>query len=99
MIRLTTPTHTFTLPFSTSTISSLIATYQQNGATVIEKELEDVTLDGNKVIITLTQEETKKFEACRPAFVQLRIKNTSDAVLASNIVTLDVQPVLNSEVM
>lgn len=97
MYRVTTPTHTFKLPFEANTIDKLILTYKQNGRIVLEKNKEDVTLIDNKIVVVLTQEETKLFEP-QKAFVQLRVK-ADDAVMASKAIVFYVSDVLNDEVM
>ena len=95
MYRVTTPTHTFNLPFDTSLIDKLILTYKQNGKTVIEKTEADVTMDGTTVSVTFTQQETALFKA-DVAKVQMRVK-TGEKVMASNILTVNVHEVLNKE--
>lgn len=97
MYRVTTPTHTFNLPFSTADIDELILTYKQRGRIVLEKRKPDVTLVGNQIRAFLTQEETKEFDH-KPAQVQIRIKK-GNKVMASNILEINVLDVLNDEVM
>ena len=98
MYRGTTPTHTFALPFDTSLLDALLITYTQRGVKIIEKTLDDVTLNGKKIILKLTQEETNLFVKGDKAKIQLRVK-VGDSVQASKIIDLDVQKVLNNEVM
>lgn len=97
MYRVTTPTHTFRLPFEAEMIDKLRLTYKQNGKTILEKTEEDVELVDNKIVITLSQKETKSF-ADKKALVQLRVK-IGDKVMASNIIELLVTNVLNDEVI
>ncbi len=97
MYRVTTPTHTFYLPFDTNAISKLIITYKQNGKTILEKTEDEVQMNHNAISVTLSQEETFLFMV-RPVSVQLRVK-IGDRVLASNILKLSVDEVLNEEVM
>jgi archaellum component FlaF (FlaF/FlaG flagellin family) len=97
MYRVTTPTHTFNLPFETSLIDKLILTYKQNGKTIIEKTEADVEMDGTKVSVTFTQQETALFKA-DIAKVQMRVKS-GEKVMASNILTVNVNEVLNKEVL
>lgn len=62
----TTEIHTFTLPYALSTVSKLYVTYQQSGVNVLEKNVTDdadqFALDGNVLTLTLTQEDTLRFE-------------------------------------
>lgn len=97
MYRVTTPTHTFNLPFDTSLIDKLILTYKQQDKIVLEKTEEDVTIEEGKIYFTFTQEETKLFKADN-AKVQLRVK-MGDTVMASNILTINIKEVLNKDIM
>ncbi len=98
MYRATTPKHTFTLPFSTDGIDVLLLTYKQKN-TVLELTKEDVELEENKIIVNLTQEETKMFNANMTVSVQARIKMSTGEVIASNVLKVRVDPVLNDEVI
>ena len=62
MIRGTTPTLEFTLPFDTSLIAEIYVTMTQNGKTVLEKTLSDCNCSGTSVSLTLTQEDTLKLQ-------------------------------------
>ena len=97
MYRVTTPTHTFHIPFDTELIDKLILTYSQNGKTILEKTEVDVILDDRTVSYTFTQQETKLFKADR-AKVQMRVK-IGDRVMASNILTINISEVLNKEIL
>ena len=100
MRRATTPTHTFTFPEKVSVdgLSEILITYSQDGSIILEKHEADLTisLEDNSVSYTLTQDETNKF-APGKALVQVRAKSESGTVLASQMLWLDVKPVLNSE--
>lgn len=98
MYRVTTPTHKFIVPFNASTIDKLILTYSQAGNTVLEKRENEVTFSGKTVVVTLTQEETARFDIRYKVDVQLRVK-IGEKVIASNILTISVDKVLNEEVM
>lgn len=102
MRRATTPTHEFTFPESIPVdgLSEVLVTYSQEKETILEKELSDLTvsIENNSVSYTLTQEETNKF-APGKALIQVRAKGENNAVLASQMLWLDVKPVLNSEEM
>ena len=104
MYRVTTPTHTFTLPIETSTCKEILVTYEQGNET-LEFHYEDNTLpDGmtlvNKdVMIRLTQEQTKAFSAKKPIVVQIRVLTSDDEAFASQIFKVFVNDVLNDEVL
>ena len=58
MYRGTTPTFTFTLPIECETISMLSVAFKQGGELLFERGLPDVTMSGNVLSCTLTEEET-----------------------------------------
>lgn len=60
--RYTTPTHIFTVPFDTGTISMMAVIYKQGGNVLLVKDLEDCTLGDKTVSCTLTEEETSLFK-------------------------------------
>ena len=62
MIRGTTPTLEFTMPFDTSLIAELYITITQNGATALEKTLSDCNCNDTSASLTLTQEDTLSLE-------------------------------------
>lgn len=72
MIRGTTPTHTFEVPFHTSTIDELEILYVQGKGPILTKVKDDCTFTDNVIRVDLTQEETLKFKEGY-ATVQLRV--------------------------
>lgn len=99
MIRGTTPTHIFNLPFEASLVKELCITYQQNGKTVLEKAKTDCTLDGSAIILKLTQEETLLFNDKQNVSYQLKVLTTDGEVLANKIATIPVDRILCEEVL
>ncbi len=100
MIRATTPTHTFVLPFDYNEIVlKCLVTYKQFGKIIIDKREGDIRVEGNTAIVQLSQRETNLFNSFSEAEVQIRVlTNTGDA-LASQIFELSVRDVLNDEVL
>ena len=102
MTRGTTPTHTFTLPdnLKTATLSALYITYAQHGTTVLEKTLGDVTNNNGVLTCTLTQADTLAFEVldqrcgCDKVDVQVRLKTSDGAAMASDIISVPVMDIL-----
>ena len=102
MTRGTTPTHTFTLPdnLKTATISALYITYAQHGETVLEKTLDDVTNNNGVLTCTLTQADTLAFDVldqrCKhdTVDVQVRLKTSDGAVMASDIMPVPIRDIL-----
>ena len=99
MRRLTTPEHKFTLQIDPSVIGKIRITYAQNNAIVLNKEGNDVSIDGNIAKVKLTQEETKKFTADKEVEIQVRVLTLGNDALASDIIKVDVKRVLDDEVM
>lgn len=99
MRRLTTPTHRFTLQMDVETIDKIQITYAQGGVIVLQKTSDNISMDGKTAVIRLTQEETKKFAADKEVEIQVRVLTLAGDALASDIIKVDVQRVLNEEVL
>jgi hypothetical protein len=95
MIRGSTPTHEFTLPFDTSFLSEVEIVYAQNDKQILLLDTERCAMNNNTISVTLTQEETLKFD-CYKRFVQvqLRVKTTEDIVMIGDIITVDLDKCL-----
>lgn len=93
MFRGTTPTLTFTLPFSVVNIDNAYVTFAQSGAVVIDKPLEDLQLDGNTITVTLTQEETLSLRENTSVEMQVSIRD-GEKVMRSQILTTTVKRIL-----
>lgn len=99
MIRGTTPTHVFGLPFDVSVIDKLIISYAQEGEEVLILRKEDCELEGNTISVTLSQENTFLFKDGKRVEIQIRILTTGDQIVTSDIKSVPVDRVLNSEVL
>lgn len=99
MIRGTTPTHTFRLSIDTNTITELRITYVQLGKTVVEKTEKNVKMGEKSISLTLTQEESLEFRAGSAVEVQLKVLTNVGTVLASPVISLNVDKILNTEVL
>lgn len=97
MIRGTTPTHYFNLPFEASLLKSVRVTYVQNGEIVFKKETEDCILEGSQVIVRLTQADTLKFDWQASVQVQLRVLTTHGEALSTKMKTITVGQCLDGE--
>ena len=98
MRRLTTPTHTFTLPFDASVVDKFLLTYVQNDIIVLEKTGADVSVDGNVWSVYLTQSETKKFKP-GVAHCQVRVLTKDGQAVASEVMTFAVTHVFNDDIL
>lgn len=98
MIKGTTPTHIYTLPFDTSLVKSVRITYAQSGKVILTKETDKCTLEGNKVVITLTQEETLKFST-EIVQIQVRVLTLGNEALSSHVYRKGIYECLDGEVL
>lgn len=101
MIRGTTPTLEFTMPFDTSLIAELYITITQNGATALEKTLSDCNCNDTSVSLTLTQEDTLRLEQ-KPysnSEMQIRVRTIAGEALASDIMSIYVDRILKEGVI
>ena len=105
MIRGTTPTLEFKLPFLASSIKSaqILISYVDNyKEVVIEKTLDECALGEMSISTELTQEETLAFPAPVTAEVQLRVVVTQDGkdtTLATDIYKVKVKKLLKDGVL
>lgn len=99
MIRGTTPTLRFYLPFSVELLEVVYITMQQDGDKVIEKTLEDCEADENMISFRLTQNETLEFADSQWVEIQVRVRMKSGEALASQIERTTVQRILKDGVI
>lgn len=102
MIRGTTPTLQFNLPFQTSLIKNaeiLLKYTDANKTVLIEKTIDECVLDETSISTVLTQEETLQFPAPATVSVQLRVLTTDDVALATVIYNVSVKKLLKEGVI
>lgn len=99
MIRGTTPTHTFNLPFSTDLVTSARVIYKQGQKEILRKETADFVKAGKSLKVTLTQEDTLLFDCRLMVKLQLRVKTTEGAVLNTKPRLVSVEECLDEEVL
>lgn len=102
MIRGTTPTLLFRLPFSASQIKAAEITikYVDNlKKEIMVKTLEDCTVEEKSISIMLTQEETLRFPAQTSVAVQLRVLTNDDVALATEPQYVKVKKLLSGDVI
>jgi hypothetical protein len=99
MIRGTTPTHEFNIPFNTSVIKEVKITYAQNNEAVVEKKTSDCKLVDQTISVTLTQEDTFKFDCKKPVEIQVRILTFNGDALSTVPQIVGVCKCLDNEVL
>lgn len=98
MYRGTTPTFTFTLPIECETISRLSVAFKQGGKLLFERCLADVTMSGNVLSCTLTEEETLQLHGDTELQIQLRV-GVGSARMASQVFRVPVSQILKDGVL
>lgn len=88
MICGTTPTHTFEVPLTKDEIVEAWVMYGQGGTNILTKKTDSLKIEDNKIMCTLTQEESASFTPRRLVEVQLKFKLKSGEVVASEIVNV-----------
>jgi hypothetical protein len=99
VIRGTTPTHIFALPFDTETLKELKIIYAQDENIILEKTIKHCSLTDNTAIVKLTQEETLLFDCHKFVQIQVRVLTKNGDALASEIEHVRVGKCLESEVL
>lgn len=99
MIRGTTPTHVFMLPFEAALVSSARVIYRQGEKEVLRKETEDFRKEDNALRLTLAEEETLLFDCRLSVKIQLRVRTVAGQVLATKPMIVAVDECLDNEVL
>lgn len=95
----TTPTHTFTVPIDTSTLKTVHIAYAQNEQVLFVKRDNDVTLQGDKIITTLTQQDTLMLKPEEVVAIQVRVLTHAGDALTSDTIFKSVEECLEKEVL
>lgn len=99
MIRGTTPTLEFSLPFDTSEIAEAFVTLSQNDIVILDKALNDCKCNARKLSVRLTQEETLKLSCDCKTDIQIRVRTKAGDALASNITKVNTDRILKDGVI
>lgn len=97
IVRGSTPTHTFGIPFDTSTVTGVVIIYAQDGAEVLQKKTADCTITNHDVSVTLSQSDTLLFSADKPAKAQL-VVYVGELAFVSKTVEMSVSDILSEDV-
>ena len=99
MIRGTTPTLEFTIPFDTGLLAEAWVTFAQNKAVVLDKQLSECQCDANKITVKLTQEDTLKLKHNCLTEIQIRARTIDGNAVASEIMTVSPDRILKDGVI
>ena len=98
MRRGSTPTNTISVNLDL-TEATVFVSYWQSGRVLIDKTVEDLTVEADKIIVSLTQKETLKFKP-GPVEVQVRYVMEDGTADASNIMETTAERILkDGEIM
>ena len=100
MRRGTTPTHLFQIPFNVISLLKIRVWYSQNDVLLVTKTEKDAEMQGDDIFkVTLTQEETLKFDHTEDVQIQLKVKTDKGEVMASPVIRKSVDEILDDEVL
>ena len=99
MIRGTTPTLEFIIPFDASLLANAHVTLCQNGVVMIDKALEECSCNENKLSVKLTQDETLNLQCDCITEIQIRARTVEGEALASNIMRVNTERILKDGVI
>lgn len=94
----TTPVITFSIPVSAEDVTWAEAIFCQGFAVVITKTMDECTLDGKTLTVSLMQEETLRLDAMKSGYVMVTVR-TEDMRLRSQRVIFTAQESLKDEVI
>lgn len=90
---------TFQTPKPPSSYSEILVTFSQDGQNLINKARYQLNVEEFTVTAQLTQEETKLFEAGRPAQIQIRCFGATYDAPGSAVFSVDVWPALDDRIL
>lgn len=99
IIQGTTPVVEVKLGFDSDLLSEAYVTFTQGDKVVVEKSLQECTVDKRKLSVRLTQEETLLLMCDCKTEAQVKAKTTTGEVVASKIYTFSPKRILNTEVI
>lgn len=100
MIRATTPTHIFTIEsnIDLSTAKNIRLTYAQDGFIVLDKNKNDLLINGKTMTYSLSQEDTLLFNINSLVEIQITVNTSEGIVMKSGIISIRADRALNTEV-
>lgn len=93
MHRGTTPIHIFRTDVDLTNASVLFITYKQNGKIILEKSIDEVTIQKEVVTVYLSQKETLLFNE-GTVTIQIRAKFPDESTIASNLIRTSAYEIL-----
>lgn len=95
-----TPLHEFELDLvEVPNIVEVLISYTQNNRVILRKKLKDCTLEGNRLSVRLTQEDTLKFTEDHKVRIQIKLKTDEGEILPSEVMVTPTSRCLDLEVI
>ena len=94
MIRGTTPTLEFVLPFAVTSADKIWITFSQKGKEVFTIETQDCKINETVIQVVLTQQQTLKLLSETTLEIQIRLLTDTGVAMASQIILTTVQRIL-----
>ena len=94
----TTPGNTFMVPIDLTTCEVLYITYSQVGNVVFEIDLEDITVQSDRLIVKLTQEQTLLLKKGK-VLIQIRGRYPDGTAVASDMIETTTEEILKDGVI
>lgn len=100
IIRGTTPTHDFELPYPQDFVKDVRLTYGQNGKEIFSKVLKDCSFENGVLSVKLTQEDTFSFLPKGNVFIEMRVLLSDGGVIRNeDSIELRMMDSMNREVL
>lgn len=80
-------------------VAELWLTIGQNGRPIVNKELEDLTIEDNTIYVTFTQEDTLALRACSSTYLQLRVLMNDGTAIATPVKKLNVNEIIKDGII
>ena len=80
-------------------VAELWLTIGQNGRPIINKDLEDLTIEDNTIYVTFTQEDTLALRACSSTYLQLRVLMNDGTAIATPVKKLNVNEIIKDGII
>lgn len=99
-----TPTITYTVPFDPTSLHQCRVVFcSKSGLTILEKNIEDLTLEatetGGTISFTMTQEETLLFGNDTECRTQIHVLDSEDVASVSNVINFNTSTLLKREAL
>lgn len=80
-------------------VAELWLTIGQNGRPIVNKDLEDLTIEDNTIYVTFTQEDTLALRACSSTYLQLRVLMNDGTAIATPVKKLNVNEIIKDGII